>query len=174
MGLNLGRHYRGSESKESTCSVGDLGLIPGFGSFPWGGHGSPLQSSCLENPMDRGAWWAAVPGVRKSEMTEWLTLSYRIDCRLRGLTQLPCIISPRKAKLEWVEETADLSVSSALPPPLELDAPCRCSCWSLTWRGLTPHPVMFRKVSQLCPQKLADGVELGVKGPRRLSLRGRV
>jgi len=56
----------GSDSKESTCSVGDLGSIPGLGKSPGGGHGNPLQYSFLENPMDRGAWWAAVLGVAKS------------------------------------------------------------------------------------------------------------
>ena len=42
--------------KESPCGVGDLGSVPGFGRSPGGGHGNPLQDSCLENPMDRGAW----------------------------------------------------------------------------------------------------------------------
>ena len=42
--------------KESSCNAGDVGLIPGSGKFPGGGHGDPLQYSCLENPMDRGAW----------------------------------------------------------------------------------------------------------------------
>ena len=57
----------GSDRKESTCNVGDLGLIPGWGRSPGGGHGSPLQHSCLENPMDRGAWWAMVHRVTKSQ-----------------------------------------------------------------------------------------------------------
>ena len=56
----------GSDGKESTCSVRDLGLIPGSGRFPGGGHGNPLQYSGLENPMDRGAWWATVRRVTKS------------------------------------------------------------------------------------------------------------
>ena len=45
----------GSEGKESTCSAGDLGLIPGSARFPGEGNGNPLQYSRLENPMDRGA-----------------------------------------------------------------------------------------------------------------------
>ena len=45
-----------SNSKECACNAGDLGLITGLGRFPGGGHGNPLQYSCLENPMDRGAW----------------------------------------------------------------------------------------------------------------------
>ena len=46
----------GSDGKESTCSVGDLGLIHGSGRSPGEGNDNPLQYSCLENPMDRGAW----------------------------------------------------------------------------------------------------------------------
>ena len=45
---------------------GDLGSIPGAGRSPGGGNGNPLQYSGLENPMDRGAWWATVHGVAKS------------------------------------------------------------------------------------------------------------
>ena len=45
----------------------DVGLIPGLGRSPGGGHGNPLQYSCLENPMDRGAWQATVYGVAKSQ-----------------------------------------------------------------------------------------------------------
>ena len=52
--------------KKSPCKVADLGLIPGLRRSPGGGHGNPLQYSCLENPMDRGAWWAAVHGIIKS------------------------------------------------------------------------------------------------------------
>ena len=52
----------GSEVKASACNVGDLGLIPGWGRSPGEGNGNPLQYSCLENPMDGGAWWAPVHG----------------------------------------------------------------------------------------------------------------
>ena len=57
----------GSNGKESACSEGDLGLIPGSGSSPGEGNGNPLHYSCLENSMDRGAWWATVHGVAKSQ-----------------------------------------------------------------------------------------------------------
>ena len=56
----------GSEVKASACNVGDLGSIPGSGRSPGEGNGNPLWYSCLENPMDRGAWWATVHGVAKS------------------------------------------------------------------------------------------------------------
>ena len=58
---------RGSEGKEPTCSAGDPGSIPGSGGSSGEGNGNPLQYSCLENSMDRGAWWATVHGVAKSQ-----------------------------------------------------------------------------------------------------------
>ena len=51
----------GSDSKESSCNAGDLGLIFGLGRSPGEENGNPLQYSCLKNPMDRGALWATVP-----------------------------------------------------------------------------------------------------------------
>ena len=53
--------------------IGNAGSIPGLGRSPGGGHGNPLQYSCLENAMDRGAWWAAVPGVSKESDTTEVT-----------------------------------------------------------------------------------------------------
>ena len=56
----------GSGGKESTCSAGDLGLIPGLRRSPGKGDGYSLQYFCLENSMDRGAWWTTVRRVTKS------------------------------------------------------------------------------------------------------------
>ena len=56
----------GSVGKESACNAGDPGSIPGLGGSPRGGNGNPLQYSCLENPMDRGTWWAMVHRVLES------------------------------------------------------------------------------------------------------------
>ena len=55
----------GSEVKASAWNEGDPGLIPGSGRSPGEGNGNPLQYSCLENPMEGGAWWATVHGVAK-------------------------------------------------------------------------------------------------------------
>ena len=55
------------QSKESTCHAGDPGLTPGSGRSPGEGNGNPLQYSCLENPMDGGAWRAIVHGVAESD-----------------------------------------------------------------------------------------------------------
>ena len=55
----------------SAGDIRDAGLIPGLGRSPGGGHSNPLRYSCLENPMDRGSWWATVHGVaRELDMTE--------------------------------------------------------------------------------------------------------
>ena len=52
-------------SKESACNTRDAGSVPGSGRSPEEGNGNPLQYSCLDNPMDRGAWWATVHGVTR-------------------------------------------------------------------------------------------------------------
>ena len=55
----------GAEVKASACNVGDPGSIPGSGRSPGEGNGNRLQKSCLENPMDGGAWWATVYGSQR-------------------------------------------------------------------------------------------------------------
>ena len=54
-----------SDGKESACNAGHLGLIPGLGRSPGEGNGNPLQWSCLENPLDGGAWQATVHGSQR-------------------------------------------------------------------------------------------------------------
>ena len=79
-----------TSNKEPTClyrDAGDTGSIPGSGRSPGGGHGNPLQYSCLENPRDRGAWQAAVHGVAKSWMRlkRLSTQHTRDPCQARGM-----------------------------------------------------------------------------------------
>ena len=57
----------GSDGKESACSAGDFGLIPGSGRSPGEGNGNPLQYSCLEKSISRGTWWTTAYGVAKSQ-----------------------------------------------------------------------------------------------------------
>ena len=71
----------GSDSKASARNVGDPGSIPGLGRSPGEGNGNPLQYSCLEYSMDRGAWWATAHGVTKSRI--WLsnfTIGFELSC----------------------------------------------------------------------------------------------
>ena len=63
--IYLGFPYS-SDGKESACNAGAQGSVPRSGGPPGEGNGNPLQYSCLENAMDRGAWWATVHGVAKS------------------------------------------------------------------------------------------------------------
>ena len=65
----------GSEVKASVCHVGDLGSIPGLGRSPGEGNGNPLQYSCLENSMGRGAWWATFHWVAYLYPFTYLCLS---------------------------------------------------------------------------------------------------
>ena len=65
--------------------IRDVGSIPGSGRSPGGGHGTPLQYSCLENPMDRGAWGTTVHGVAKSQIgLKQLGTYARIAGRVHG------------------------------------------------------------------------------------------
>ena len=57
----------GSNGEEFACNAGDLGSIPGSGRYPGKGNGNPLQYSCLDNSMDRGAWQATVSGAAKNQ-----------------------------------------------------------------------------------------------------------
>ena len=70
----------GSDSKESACNAGDPGSIPESGISPGEGNGNPLQYSCPENPMDRGAWRATVHGVTKSDTTGHSSPQYMNVC----------------------------------------------------------------------------------------------
>ena len=94
-----------SSSKESSCSAGDAGgtgSIPGSGRSPEEGDGNPLQDSCLENPMDRGAWWAMVHEVTKS----WTRLSdFTFTFHFRALEKAMATHSRTLAwKIPWTME----------------------------------------------------------------------
>ena len=96
----------GSIGKESTCSAedtGDTALIPRSGRPPGGGHSKPLQYSCLENTMDRGAWWATVHRVTKSRtQLKWLSTLTSGTCIIGFYGALPLFkIIVVKSMVKW-------------------------------------------------------------------------
>ena len=75
----------GSDGKASSYNAEDPGLIPGLGRSPGEGNGNPLKHSCLENPMDRGAWWSYSPwGHKESDMTNSFTFLYTQGTNTEG------------------------------------------------------------------------------------------
>ena len=109
----------GSDGEEYACNAGDSGLIPGSERSPGEGNGNPLQYSCLENPMDRGAWQPRVHGLTKSHTP--LTLSL-----LRTTTSLHSIF-----------KVFSCAVLSAL---LEMEIPNLSHSWSSSFYLFLEHP----------------------------------
>ena len=100
-----------SVGKESACNAGDLGSSPGLGRSPGEGNGNPLQYSCLENPMGRGAWQATVHGATRVEH-DWVTKlpplpSGCLWCHASCITllvrgqRLPWFEVKKKKRLNW-------------------------------------------------------------------------
>ena len=104
----------GSDGKASVYNVKDLGSIPGLGRFPGEGNGNPLQYSCLENPMDRGAWWRLLSMGSQRVGHNWVT-SLSISHLLLGFPggasgkELTCqcrrckrhVLNPWVGKIPW-------------------------------------------------------------------------
>ena len=98
----------GSDGKESACSEGSLGSIPGSGRSPGEGNSNPLQDSCLENPGDRGAWWAAVHRVSQSwTLLKRLSIHACIGEGNGNLFQYSCLENPRDRGAWWAAVYGD-------------------------------------------------------------------
>ena len=96
--------------------IEDIGSIPGLERSPGGGHGNPLQYSCLENPMDRGAWQATVHGVTESDTTDVIQHSTH---HIKYKVELCLLKWARRAQKGWVVQpmrpTRDQAIDEQLP-----------------------------------------------------------
>ena len=103
----------GSDGRESACNVGDLDLIPGLGISSGEENGNPLQYSCLENSVDRGAWQATISGVTKSQTGPKDTHTHTSRTRSQGrLRQKSNMNKTIKMFCEGIwEETSTLPVA---------------------------------------------------------------
>ena len=100
-----------TDGKKSECSTGDLGSIPRLGKSSREGNGNPLQYSCLENPMDRGAWQYSPWGRKELDMTERLHFTFHLHQRLFSFLSLSAIRAVSSAYLRLL-----LFLSSILIP----------------------------------------------------------
>ena len=122
----------GSDSKASAYNAGDPGSIPGSGRSPGEGNGNPLQYSCLETPMDGGAWWAIVHGVAKSQirLSDFTFFSFFLICvyicffpaeNIQSPTALSSVQLLSRARLLATPWTAahqgSLSITNSQNPP---------------------------------------------------------
>ena len=125
--------------KNPPANAGDVGSIPGLRRPHREGNGNPLQYSCLENPMDRGAWWATVSGVAKSDMTEQLSLSlfkvlwhhFWASLEVQLVKNLPAMWETWVGKIPWRRER--------LPTPVFWPREFHrlCSPWGHKESGMT-------------------------------------
>ena len=116
--------------------IRDSSSVPGSGSSPGGGQGNPLQYSCLENPMDRGAWWATVHGVAKSQAwLKWLS-----TCTCPKVEQLWKAVSSLKYPLRSTEDIVETTWQTSL-----------CCVWLLVtpWTVSTPGFPILRYLLEL-------------------------
>ena len=115
--------------KNPLAKAGDVGSIPVSGRSLGGGHGNPLQYSCLENPMDRGAWWAAVYGVAQSR-TRLKRLSSSSSSSNTGFPRLALVVKNPPANAGDIREAGSIpgsgrSLGGGHGNPLQY------SCWRI-------------------------------------------
>ena len=114
----------GSDGKAFAYNEGDRGSIPGSGRSPGEGNGTPLQYSCLENPMDRGAWWATVHGGRKeSDTTEQLHFHFHFVYKFHSVSFICMWLSSSPNLICW-RNYSFLIVHSWLPCSKSIDHIC--------------------------------------------------
>ena len=135
--------------------MGHLGSILRLGRSPGGGHGNPLQCSCLENSMDRGAWWAMVHGVAKSQtrLKRISTCEYRMQ--IRSILHLPIKHLHSPVLSHRTLRGGDTELSSVLSP------------LSPVWTSQTRFGLVFGKSG---PQKMKSSTSDCVGLPRKLML----
>ena len=103
----------GSDGKEPAYKARDPGSIPGLGRSPREGNGNPLQYSCLENSMDRGAWWATIHGTRKElDTVEGLTLSLSLHSIVREkICKFSCTSQGRTFGTIWKSQRENMKIA---------------------------------------------------------------
>ena len=111
-----------SVGKEFYCNEGDVGLIPGSGRFTGGRQDNPFQCSCLENRMDRGAWWTTAHGFEKNQtlLSKFNTHSHSLQCS----TDDPCFSMPSRGPAVLISPGSLPDLQSLVPHSRCTETPC--------------------------------------------------
>ena len=166
-----------SDGKESACSAGDQGLIPGLGRSPGERNGSSLQYSCLENSMDRGAQWATVHGVAESDTTERLTyFSHWQHTDWQDLSKPTEHASTFMNSITWPLSRLPSLLTKCTPPTLNTlpVVKYRCESWTIKkaehwgidafklwcWRLLL-SPLDSKKLQSVNPKENQNWIFIG-------------
>ena len=115
----LGLPFTAQSVKNLPCNAGDLDLIPGSERLPGEGNGNLLQYSCLENPLDRGAWWATIHGVAES----WTQLSTIAHSTLFIL--VPNWKSSNYPRVEWIHWDLSMDINYIVMKMNSKDESCK-------------------------------------------------
>ena len=152
----------GSDGEVSVCNAGDPGSIPGLGRFPGEGNGSPLQYSCLENPMDGGIWWATVHGVAKGRTRLGDFTSLQSSLELMSIVlMMPCnhfILCCLLLLLPSIFPSIRVFSNESALHIIHLVLQKQKLRWSLTC-----IPIQFSSIPQSCPT-LCDPVDCSPPG----------
>ena len=126
----------GSERKESACNAGDLCSTPGSGRSPGEGNDYPFQYSCLENPKDGGAWWAAVYGVTQSR-TQKRRSSSSSSSSSSSFNQWKSLVTQMVKNLPTMQEIWVQSLSQKDPLEKEMTTHSSTLTWRIPWTEKT-------------------------------------
>ena len=151
--------------KESACNAGDLGSVPELRGSLGGGHGNPLQYSCLENLTDRGAWWAMVHRVTKSwTWLKWLSRHACTECSSPCFPVLQYLPEFAQTHVQLVGDAIQPSHHLLLPSPFCLQSFPASGPFPMSWLLFSSgHSIGASASASILPMNTQGWFPLGLR-----------